>query len=454
MKHLFLLFTTINLGLAQFANASSKELISVLKKNKLNPEHVSFEIRNQTKTMDSLNSQTLMIPASTSKVLTSFAVLKKFDLNHRFKTQLFMKDDNLYIKGGGDPGFVSENMWYLVNVFHRQQIRKINNIYVDDSLFDQVRFDSSRQSVRVDRSYDSPVGAMSFNWNSVNIFVKPTQAGEKAQVYLDPENQYFKLVNKTQTKSGSLSKELVIDVDQDSRTITVSGDVKLGADEKPYYKNVADPIQWTGENLKSFLLQRGIVVKGKVSEQKVPSDAVLVAESESKSVDSVLSDMNKFSNNFVAEMLTKNLAAISGEQPATLKTGVDQIRQSLKSLGLKDSDFDLENPSGFTRKNKISAASLNKVLFALKKDFKIFPSLLVSLPISGVDGTLKKRMIDDPLQGLVRAKTGYLDGAISLAGYLGRPDGDILHFTFLYNGPQDLRTVQQAIDQTLRLYIK
>ena len=454
MKHLFYIITTIHLSLVTVAHAQSNQLISVLKKNKINPEHVSFEIKKQNQVIDFVNANKKMIPASTSKLLTTFAVLKNFDLNFKFKTQLYIKGENLYIKGGGDPSFVSENMWYLVNIFYRSGLKKVNHIYVDDTLFDQVRFDESRESVRVDRSYDSPVGAMSFNWNSVNIFVKPTQAGEKAQVYLDPENQYFKLVNKTQTKSGSLSKELVIDVDQDSRTITVSGDVKQGADEKPYYKNVADPIQWTGENLKSFLSQRGIVVKGKVSEQKVPSDAVLVAESESKSVDAVLSDMNKFSNNFVAEMLTKNLAAISGEQPATLKTGVDQIRQSLKSLGLKDSDFDLENPSGFTRKNKISAASLNKVLFALEKDFKIFPSLLVSLPISGVDGTLKKRMIDDPLQGLVRAKTGYLDGAISLAGYLGRPDGDILHFTFLYNGPQDLRTVQQAIDQTLRLYIK
>ena len=454
MKHLFYIITTIHLSLVTVAHAQSNQLISVLKKNKINPEHVSFEIKKQNQVIDFVNANKKMIPASTSKLLTTFAVLKNFDLNFKFKTQLYIKGENLYIKGGGDPSFVSENMWYLVNIFYRSGLKKVNHIYVDDTLFDQVRFDESRESVRVDRSYDSPVGAMSFNWNSVNIFVKPTKDGSAAQVILDPENNYFKLVNKTKTESGKKIKDLIIDVDQDRRLITVSGDVKQGADEKAYYKNVADPNLWTAENLKSFLNQRGISVTGQLATQKTPSDAELIAESESRGIDSVLTDMNKFSNNFVAEMLTKQLASQSGENPATLKTGVKQIELALNSLGLKQSDFEIENPSGFTRKNKITANALNKVLFAIEKDFKIFPSLIISLPISGVDGTLKKRMKDDPLLGLVRAKTGYLDGAISLAGYLGRDNGEILHFSFLYNGPQDLHSVHQAIDQVLRLYLK
>ena len=65
-------------------------------------------------------------------------------------------------------------MWFLVNDFYRQNLKAIEgDIIVDDLLFDDIRFDKSRESARVDRAFDSPVGAMSFNWNSVNIFIKP-----------------------------------------------------------------------------------------------------------------------------------------------------------------------------------------------------------------------------------------------------------------------------------------
>lgn len=456
MKHLFLIivvsFSAFGL-LSQTEKSDQTKVNEILAKHKINPDHMSFQIRRHQQVLAEIQPTTQKIPASVTKILTAFAVLKTFDLNQKFKTQLYIKGQDLYLKGGGDTSFVSENMWYLVNVFIRSGIKKINHIYVDDQLFDQIRFDESRQSIRVDRSYDSPVGAMSFNWNSVNIFVKPTSIGKQAQVVLDPENNYYKLVNKTQTQS-KIKKELIIDVDQKSRVITVIGDVKLNAEEKAYYKNVSNPEIWSGENLAAFLKQRGVAVEGQIKPGKVPSDATLVAENESKPLDQILADMNKFSNNYVAEMLTKHLAENSGEAPATLKTGMKMIQKQLFLAGLKNSEFNIENPSGFTRNNKISAQALNQVLFSAQNDFKIFPALLFSLPISGNDGTLKKRMTESPMNGIVRAKTGYLDGVISLSGYLGRPDGDILHFTFLYNGPQDMRTVQEAFDQVLETFVK
>lgn len=456
MKHLFLIFI-ISFSpfglLSQTVKSDQAKVNEILAKHRINPEHLSFQIRKHQEVLSEINPTIQKIPASVTKILTAFAVLKTFDLNQKFKTQLYIKGQDLFLKGGGDTSFVSENMWYLVNVFIRSGIKKINHVYVDDQLFDQVRFDESRQSIRVDRSYDSPVGAMSFNWNSVNIFVKPTTTGKPAQVILDPENEYYKLVNKTQTQT-KIKKELIIDVDQKNRTITVIGDVKFGVEEKAYYKNVSTPEIWSGENLVAFLKQRGVSVEGSVKLGKIPPDAKLVAENESKPLDQILADMNKFSNNYVAEMLTKHLAEKNGEIPSTLKTGVQMIKKQLLMLGLKESDFFIENPSGFTRDNKISAQSLNQVLFSAQNNFKIFPALLFSLPISGNDGTLKKRMIDSPLNGIVRAKTGYLDGVISLSGYLGRPDGEILHFTFLYNGPQDMRTVQEAFDQVLETFVE
>lgn len=457
MKHVFFIFWCLYFGLALNASAAS-ELNSgiqrVFDKNGINKDQIGIDIALGEKKIFTLNQDKKFIPASVTKILTAYAVLKNLPLNHKFKTELYFDGKNLYIKGGGDPSFVSENMWYLVNEFVRMNIKSVNDIIVDDSLFDQIRYDQSRESVRVDRSYDSPVGAMSFNWNSINIFVKPAELNQPANVYLDPENEYFKLINKTNTNDNKSAKELIIDVNQDKKLISVSGDVHSKIDEKAYFKNVSDPAQWTAENLKSFLLQRGIRTTGRLKSGIVPLSAKKVATSESKNINQILTDMNKFSNNFVAEMLTKNLSATSGEKPAKLSTGIEIIRNELKKIGLTSNEIYIENPSGFSRDNKFTARGLNKVLEFIQNDFQIFPGFMESLPILGIDGTLKKRMKNSEISGLVRAKTGYLDGVITLSGYAGRANGDILHFTFLYNGPRDMKLVHETFDQILIQILK
>ena len=187
----------------------------------------------------------------------------------------------------------------------------------------------------------------------------------------------------------------------------------------------------------------------KVKSGTTPDNAEELAVSESKNLSYIVDDMNKFSNNFVAEMLTKNMAVESGKSKASLKNGVEIIREELSKIDLTDSKIYIINPSGLTRENKCSAASMNKVLNAIKNDFSIFSTFNNSLPIAGVDGTLKKRFKDTLGQGWIRGKTGYLDGVVSLAGYAGRRDGEVLTFSFLYNGPRDETIVREAFDHII-----
>lgn len=437
------------------AKKTDEGYAAILRKYRIDPADVSLQILNGDENLFSLNAAEKKVPASISKLLTTFAVLRRLAPGHRFHTRLLSDGKNLYLQGGGDPSFVSENMWYLVNQFHRSGVTEIKgNIVVDDSLFDQVRFDESRQDKRVDRAYDSPVGAMSFNWNAVNVFVSPGTAGEKAQVSVDPESDYFSLVNNTRTTGkGAAKRELAVSVSNETRLITVSGDVPAGMPEKAVFKSVADPALWSGVNLVAFLRQRGIKVNGKVVTGRVPASAETVADYESKNLAYILADMNKFSNNFVAEMLTKGMAAEgmegTGAKGATLSRGVEIIREELDRIGIARTEVKVVNPSGLTRDNAFSAAALNKVLRDVQKDFSIYPTFLDGLPVAGIDGTLKKRMRNSVAEGWVRAKTGYLDGVVSLAGYAGRRDGDVLVFSFLYNGPRDEANVREAFDQML-----
>lgn len=434
----------------------TQQINQVIRKYKLDPSHLSLQITEEHKEIFSVNPKVKKIPASITKILTSYAILKKLTPTHRFYTKLYSDGENLYLVGGGDPSFVSENMWYLVNEFTRTGIKRIKgDIVVDDTLFDSVRYDETRESTRVDRAYDAPVGAMSFNWNSVNIFVKGIKAGEKARVIVDPDNQYFDLVNNTNTVTTTPKRELTVQISNTDRLITVSGDVALSAPEKAIFKNVETPDLWSGANLKAFLLQRGIQVDGKVRTGSIEgTDAEQVAVYESKSLANIMADMNKFSNNFVAEMLTKNLAVSDAKKRATLARGVRIIREEIQKIGLSSSDVTVNNPSGLTRDNSFSAASMNVVLTDIKDDFSIFSTFNESLPVGGVDGTLRRRFKESIGEGWVRAKTGYLTGVVTLAGYAGRRDGRVLTFSFLYNGPRDEAQVREAFDQILLLSLK
>lgn len=473
---LYHIFLGILLGFTQPGAAQtdhfmsfSTEVEKIQKKFKI-PNHelglfLSYEDGIDTKVLLSQNASQKMIPASISKILTASAVLNAFPPGTKFKTRLYITGPrelqtlkgNLYLKGGGDPGFVSENMWFLVNHFLREGIKKIEgDIIVDDTLFDQKRFDESRQSTRVDRAYDSPVGAMSFNWNSVNIFVRPGESiNRPAQVSIDPENEYIQLINRTKTIAGSANKIIVERKSTNQHpgdTVIVSGQIGMKSQELVIFKNITNPDLWSGYNLKSFLSQRGILVTGKIRAGSVPQSAQLVAEAESKPTELMVSDMNKFSNNYVAEMLTK-LIHSQKKQPATLKGGVELINQYLVSLGIPQSEYEFYNPSGLTRENLISPQSMGLVLKKMKQDFQVQPEFLTSLPISGIDGTLKRRLKGTDGERWVRAKTGYLTGVITLAGYVGCRSGLVGEFAFIFNGKTDEGKVRQFFDEVLLEFI-
>jgi D-alanyl-D-alanine carboxypeptidase/D-alanyl-D-alanine-endopeptidase (penicillin-binding protein 4) len=390
-----------------------------------------------------LNEQRSFIPASVTKIATATAALDRLGPSFKFQTTLWssgaVKDGvlegDLILKGGGDAAFVSESMWVLVNNFVRAGISKIKgDIVVDDSDFDSVRFDPSREPERVDRAYDAPVGAMSFNWNSINIYIRPTETGRPPAVHLDPIDNGYRVDNKAKTvnKAGSDLR-----VSREGNRIVVRGTIGLKQSEVAVYKNIDDPAKWSGENLVFFLAQRGIPVTGKVKRGKKPEIAKLVASVDSKPLSEHIADMMKFSNNYVAEMLTKDLAAQNGHVPASLDEGMKIVREHVRDLGIDAKRFVLINPSGLNRRNRIKPIDLARILMESHKRFPWFAEFLSSLPLAGLDGTLRHRMRDSAAEGWVRAKTGNLDGVVALAGYAGHKDGSTRAFAFIFNGKKD-----------------
>lgn len=428
------------------AQSLNDRLRAVIKKHHFSEKMLGLYVEDEGKEIFNVNATRLMVPASLTKIVTGAAVLNTFPMNKKFETKILAKNEvidgllkgDLCLKGGGDPSFVSEKMWYLVNELKRSGLSKIEgDLNVDATRFDEELFDSGRESVRVDRAFDAPVSAASFNWNSTNVFIRPgPKSGGAALVFLDPENDYLELENKAKTvaKSGVKSIEVSRVKVGDHDKIVVNGSLSEGAAEVVVYKSISNPNLWIGNHLKEFLKQRGITLKGKVKVAACEAGAITLAISPSKNLNEILSDMLKFSNNFVAEMLAKNLAAENTTAPARMKDGIEEIKKYLDSIGFSRKEYVLENVSGLTRENRFSPKQLALVLNNIKNDFLIFPEFLAGLPIAGVDGTLKNRMKNKVDQSLVRAKTGYLDGVVGLAGYIGRKNASPLIFAFIFNG--------------------
>lgn len=431
---------------------SAEPIDGILRRSQIPQKHFAIWMEGE-KNFWSLNADKAMTPASLSKIPTAAAVLSELGLGFQFETKIWSSapidgpvfKGDLYLQGGGDPSLVSENFWAMINELKRSGIRSLQGqLYVDSTLFDEEHFSESRQSVRVDRAYDAPVSALSFNWNSVNIFVRPGKKNEPAVVYADPQNEYIELKNKVLTGAKTdLRVERKSQKKHDQ--IIVSGTIAFGAAEQVIYKSITHPEFWAGENFKAFLNQQGIEYKGTVASLATPPNAYLIVSYKSKPLRDIVTDMSKFSNNYVAEMLTK---ALSEQKPATLKLGVARIRRWLLQKGWKEKNFVFENPSGFSHDNKFRAQDLGQLLVDLRSDFSVFPEFTVSLPISGIDGTLKKRLKDKSNE--VRAKTGYLDGIIGLAGYYQK-NGNPRAFVFMYNGPSKYDSqVRDVFDDILR----
>lgn len=186
-----------------------------------------------------------------------------------------------------------------------------------------------------------------------------------------------------------------------------------------------------GHLLKTTLTQKGIEVLGKIISGTVPSDANRVATHLSPPLADIIKLMNKPSDNWIAEMLFKTIGAEVKGVPGTWKKGREAVPEFLGEIMGEPPAHRFVDGSGLSRYNLLNAELLTKLLFYMYHNFELMPEFMVSLPIAGVDGTLRNRMQGMYAEKTLRAKTGTLSGVSALAGYTTTADGEVLAFGIL-----------------------
>lgn len=403
-------------------------------------------------------------PASNAKLATSAAALALLKPEFRFKTEYYIKGrvkegvlwGDLIVKGYGDPTVVSERLMRVANELYLYGIERVRGaIIVDDSYFDgQEDARGWELEENPDRAYAAPVSATSLNYNAIAIHIRPGEKGELATVQVDPPVAMATLEGEVNTQRWGRRLRIYTKPDRHGTLVQVSGAVSYRDPPRRWYRRVYDPAMYFGHTLAHFMQQRGIRVTKRIKRGTVPSGAKLIHIDVSKRLTQIISDLNHYSNNFVAETLVKTIGAEATGAPGSFHVGLALIREYLEDdLGFQKGAYTLGNGSGLNDVNRLTARQTTTLLRAMATDFEIGTEFATSLAVSGTQGTIRSRMKRGPARRRIRAKTGTLRGVSALSGYVVTPNNEVLCFSILTQGyrtsVRDIWKVQNAIGEVL-----
>ncbi|HEU4753476.1 MAG TPA: D-alanyl-D-alanine carboxypeptidase/D-alanyl-D-alanine-endopeptidase [Armatimonadota bacterium] len=387
------------------------------------------------------NADLSLNPASNMKLVTSAAAMAKLGPGYRFTTRVLatVRPDadgvlagDLVLQGGGDPVLETKHLEALADAVKAAGIRRVTgSLIADDSRYDSERLGNGWNWDDESFYYSAQVGALSVNRNVLQVDVLPGRAGEPVMVRVHPLDGYLRVVSCPTTSQAGAPTRLSVTRDRGKNEVRISG--TLAEDGKPLLAEdvtVEDPDLFTGELFRKLLADRGIQLSG-VRRGCAAPDAIPVAHHESVPLSEILPLLNKPSDNFIAEMLCKELGkACKGA--GDWNAGTTVIEEWLKEIGIDTGGVKVNDGSGLSRLDLVTARVVSDLLvWVAAQPWK--DAFEVSLPVAGVDGTLRSRLKGTPAEKNVHAKTGSLAHVTALSGYVSTAGGERLVFSMLIN---------------------
>ncbi len=400
-------------------------------------------------------------PASTMKILTSAAALSLLKPEFVYNTRILAESPidadgavagNLYIQGSGAPDLVGEAWWLMTRRLAALGLRRVDGDLVgDESYFDAVRRPAGWPEPAADSWYNAPVGALSCNFNVVTVRIDPSPlVGARPDITLEPVSSFFQVMNRAMTTTGAASVSVARSFEGGQNSLVIAGTIRKGGGPIFFNRSVEEPALYALHAFKEIAAEHGIEIRGSLVTGVTPEKARELLRHESRPLGPLLRDMNKNSNNYMAESILKTLGAEFEGTPGTTASGIQVLRTYLSGLGLDPGSAVFADGSGLSDQDRVPARLLAEALWKARADFEIGPELETSLPIGGADGTLDERFGGEEARRRVRAKTGRIAGALSLAGYAANRDGHVFAFAFLANRPRGtIDQVHRAMDRVV-----
>ena len=404
------------------------------------------------------NASQAMNPASVMKLVTTYAALDLLGPAYSWKTTVWTENPavdgilngNLYIKGSGDPRFAIEHLWSLLRQLRVRGIQQINgDVVLDRTVFNVPAIDPGAFDDKPMRPYNVGPDGLLVNFRALRFTLQPDNG--KPRILMETPSEGLRVDNQLRSGEGGCNsnwKDLInvrLIPENSGNRLEFTGTYSALCGEKPLNLSPLPADAQASGLIRSLWQELGGKLNGQVRGGSVPVGARLLAQHDSAPLTTAVSDINKYSNNVMARQVFLSLG--NTDVPATAERSRQRIGEWLNHRGLRFAELEIENGSGLSRRERISAGSLNKLLLDAWKS-PVMPEFLASLPIVGIDGTMKKRLNGSDATGRAHIKTGTLDGVKTGAGYALDAQGRRYAVSFLINHPR-AQAGSAAIDALL-----
>ena len=421
-------------------------------------------------TLFAQNAGTMMQPASTMKLFSTAVALDRYGPEHSFSTDVLRDgaleadgavNGNIFLRSDGDPSMSARfyrdpnlPMATLARAVAAAGVKHVKgDLVFDATAFDDRKIPEGWKSTYLGAAYAARVSALSLNENIVWIVVQP--AGRAAAVTLEPMTTTIPVRSKVRLVGGRGGR--IVARRAADGGIDVSGSIGSSSGPLRYSLVVDDPALFTAGALRAALQTVGVTVDGAVKPGKTPAGAEKVASLPSPPLSRIVSEMNRESINIVAELLYRDAAR------ATAPNGIGSAETSLanlrdffqKKVGANPEEVRAYDGSGLSTLDYMTPRAMIQLLgYAHKGPWS--SAFHGSLPVAGESELLRLRMRSTPAQGNLHAKTGTTNTVVGLAGYVTARNGEILAFSFLYNGNDrwNAKATIDAMGATLANFVR
>ena len=424
------------------------------------PENaVSVVIRDESgQTVISHLPDTPRHPGSTVKLVTTYGVLAHLSPVHTFRTRMLTTapisgdgrlDGDLYLEGRGDPYLKTEDFWRLVRGVRARGILEIaGDLVIDATYYDLPAADPGDFDGQPYRLYNTLPYPLLVNFKAHRFTFRPR--GQRVAIEADPALPNLEIDNRLTAVAGGCN---VYQAGISMRALTTTrvrfaGRMPRGCRRYELSRTFMPAPDYAYGVFAQLYSEMGGRLEGGVREAAVPDDARTVIEIASAPLREIVVAVNKFSNNVMTRMLLLNLGAEMFGPPATTAKGIQALAAVYRRLGIDTEDLVIENGSGLARGTRISAGTMSEVLEAARRS-RWGAEFISSMPLSGLDGTLKRRLTSSRTRGNAHLKTGRLDGVSALAGYVHTADAGTYTVVFFMNDPKAHRGVGNAVGDAL-----
>ncbi len=445
-------------------------VIKLLKKLKVPKENISVYIRdlNASQPLVLHNADKPRSPASTLKLLTTFAALKKLGPNYSWRTEVWLRgklekgtlDGDLILKGYGDPFLVYENFWKLVKTLRDKGLKKINgDIIIDNSYFSLPVHNRSAFDGKAFRVYNAPSSALMFNFQATRFLFTPivSKSPESKVTLKKKKSKKKKVTRKALTGhveikplpniiGFSFKNEVKLVKGRCRRShyrpkfsrdkqgrLTIKGKYAAKCKQQFILRAVSTPEEHVFNAFRDFWTDLHGTLTGGLKTGRVRAGDERFHVYSSPTLGEQIRLVNKWSNNVMAKQLLLTLGAKMFGAPATFGKGQEAVLQVLAENNISSDGIVLENGSGLSRYAKITARQMGQLLETAYRD-SYMPEFMASLSLPGVDGTLVNRFRKDDLRGRSHLKTGTLDFVTAISGYMLNRKGKRLVIVIQHNG--------------------